>query len=183
MSNSVVIKKYANRRLYNTQTSTYVTLEDLYDMVKKGQDFEVVDAKTGKDITRKVLAQIIFEEETQGTSLMPIKFLRQLIHFYDDSLQCVLPHYLEMSMDVFSQNREDFQERANKVAQSFQPFSPPLSGFEDIQKQNMQFFETTLKMFNPFLFSSQNSKEEKIQKLSKQIEELNKQLDILKKES
>src|SRR6188508_1809766 len=99
----ITIKKYANRRLYNTGTSTYVTLEDLAQMVKKGEDFVVYDAKTGEDITRSVLAQIIFEQEgKEGQSLMPIAFLRQLIRFYGDSMQMLVPRYLEQSMTSFT---------------------------------------------------------------------------------
>src|SRR6185312_1488774 len=101
----VIIKKYANRRLYNTQTSSYVTLDHLAAMVKEGTEFEVQDARTGEDITRSVLTQIIFEEEAKGQNLLPIKFLRQLIRFYGDSLQAFVPGYLDMSMESFTKNQ------------------------------------------------------------------------------
>ena len=112
----VVIKKYANRRLYNTATSTYVTLDNLATMVREGVDFVVYDAKTNEDITRSVLAQIIFEEESKGESLLPIQFLRQLIGFYGDSMQAVLPSYLEMSLDSFTRQQEQFR---SQMAQTF----------------------------------------------------------------
>ena len=105
----VVIKKYANRRLYNTASSSYVTLEHLADMVREGVDFVVYDAKTGDDITRSVLGQIIFEEESRGENLLPIQFLRQLIRFYGDSMQSLVPTYLEMSLDAFTRQQEQFR--------------------------------------------------------------------------
>ena len=114
----VVIKKYANRRLYNTQTSSYVTLDHLAAMVKEGTEFEVQDARTGEDITRSVLTQIIFEEEAKGQSLLPIKFLRQLIRFYGDSLQAFVPGYLDMSMEGFTKNQGAMRDR---IAEHLQP--------------------------------------------------------------
>ena len=107
----IIIKKYANRRLYYTQTSSYVTLEHLCEMVKEGVEFEVRDARTGEDITRTVLAQIIFDEENKGQHLLPIQFLRQLIRFYGDSLQTFVPSYLELSMENFTKNQEDMRKR------------------------------------------------------------------------
>src|SRR6201994_842966 len=107
----VIIKKYANRRLYNTKTSTYVTLDHLAAMVKEGVEFEVRDARTGEEITRSVLTQIIFEEEAKGQSLLPVKFLRQLIRFYGDSLQSFVPGYLDMSMEGFTKNQEQMRSR------------------------------------------------------------------------
>ena len=107
----IIIKKYANRRLYNTDTSSYITLEQLCDMVKEGVEFEVRDARTGDDITRQVLAQIIFEEENKGQHLLPIQFLRQLIRFYGDSLQAFIPSYLEMSMESFAKNQNDMRKK------------------------------------------------------------------------
>ena len=112
----VVIKKYANRRLYNTQTSSYVTLDHLCEMVKEGVDFEVRDARTGEDITRSVLTQIIFEEEAKGQNLLPIRFLRQLIRLYGDSMQSFVPGYLDLSMESFSKNQEAIK---NRVAEAF----------------------------------------------------------------
>ena len=107
----ITIKKYANRRLYNTATSTYVTLEDLADMVKQGDDFLVYDAKSGEDITRSVLTQIIFEEENKGQNLLPINFLRQLIRFYGDSMQAFVPSYLEVSLENLSREQEKFRDQ------------------------------------------------------------------------
>ena len=142
----VVIKKYANRRLYNTATSAYVTLDHLSQMVKDKTDFVVYDAKTGEDITRPVLTQIIFEEESKsGQNLLPIPFLRQLISFYGDSLQGVVPQYLEMSMAQFSRNQEQMR-RYMQNAFGFNPFQQ----FEAMGKQNMAMFEQAMRMFNPF---------------------------------
>jgi polyhydroxyalkanoate synthesis repressor PhaR len=142
----VVIKKYANRRLYNTATSAYVTLEHLSQMVKDKTDFVVYDAKTGDEITRSVLTQIIFEEESKGgQTLLPIPFLRQLISFYGDSLQGVVPQYLEMSMSQFARNQEQMRSYMQN-AFGFNPFQQ----FETMGKQNMAMFENAMRMFNPF---------------------------------
>jgi polyhydroxyalkanoate synthesis repressor PhaR len=142
----VVIKKYANRRLYNTATSAYVTLDHLSQMVKDKTDFVVYDAKTGDDITRSVLTQIIFEEESKsGQTLLPIPFLRQLISFYGDSLQSIVPQYLEMSMTQFARNQEQMR-RYLQNAFGFNPFQQ----FESMGKQNMAMFEQAMRMFNPF---------------------------------
>ena len=142
----VVIKKYANRRLYNTATSAYVTLEHLSQMVKEKTDFVVYDAKTGEDITRPVLTQIIFEEESKGgQTLLPIPFLRQLISFYGDSLQGVVPQYLEMSMSQFARH-QDQMRRYLQNAFGFNPFQQ----FEAMGKQNMAMFENAMRLFNPF---------------------------------
>ena len=142
----VVIKKYANRRLYNTATSAYVTLEHLSQMVKDKTDFVVYDAKTGDEITRSVLTQIIFEEESKGgQTLLPIPFLRQLISFYGDSLQGIVPQYLEMSMSQFANNQEQMR-RYLQNAFGFNPFQQ----FESMGKQNMAMFEQAMRLFNPF---------------------------------
>lgn len=143
----VVIKKYANRRLYNTATSSYVTLDHLSQMVKDNTDFVVYDAKTGEDITRPVLTQIIVEEENKGQNLLPISFLRQLIGFYGDSLQGLLPSYLEQSMRSFAHNQEQMREYMQGTMQGIFPFGQ----FEEMNKQNMALFEQTMKMFSPFL--------------------------------
>jgi polyhydroxyalkanoate synthesis repressor PhaR len=142
----IVIKKYANRRLYNTGTSTYVTLEDLAAMVKKGEDFVVYDAKTSEDITRSVLTQIIFEQENKaGQSLLPATFLRQLIRFYGDSMQMLVPRYLEVSIESFTREQEKFRQ---KMTQAFGtgPFAP----LEEQVRRNMELFERTFSMFAPF---------------------------------
>src|SRR5689334_13793637 len=142
----VAIKKYANRRLYNTGTSTYVTLEDLAGMVKAGEDFIVHDAKTGEDITRQVLAQIIFEQENkEGQSLLPITFLRQLIRFYGDSMQMLVPRYLEVSIDSLTREQEKFR---NQMAQAFG--GGPFGALEDQVRRNMEMFERAFAMFTPF---------------------------------
>ena len=141
----VTIKKYANRRLYNTGTSTYVTLEDLAGMVKSGDDFVVYDAKTGEDITRSVLTQIIFEQENkEGQNLLPIAFLRQLIRFYGDSMQMLVPRYLEVSIELLTREQEKFR---HQMAQAF-----GVGGFslEDQVRRNMEMFERAFTMFAPF---------------------------------
>ena len=140
------IKKYANRRLYNTGTSTYVTLEDLASMVKEGEDFLVYDAKTGEDITRSVLAQIIMEQENKpGQNLLPTTFLRQLIRFYGDSMQMVVPKYLEQSIDTLTREQEKFRKQMTNTF-SGTPFAP----LEEHVRRNMEMFERTFSMFKPF---------------------------------
>ncbi|HSF96514.1 MAG TPA: polyhydroxyalkanoate synthesis repressor PhaR [Thermohalobaculum sp.] len=138
----IVIKKYANRRLYNTAKSSYVTLEDLAKMVRAGQDFAVYDAKTGEDITRSVLTQIIFEEEAKGHSMLPTNFLRQIISLYGDVLQGAVPSYLEASMDAFAQNQE-------RIRQAFSGANP-MANFEAMTRGNMEWFEQAMRMFSPF---------------------------------
>ncbi|CAN7198739.1 polyhydroxyalkanoate synthesis repressor PhaR [Phenylobacterium sp. LjRoot219] len=145
----VVIKKYANRRLYNTASSSYVTLEHLADMVKKGVDFVVYDAKTNEDITRTVLTQIIFEEESQGESLLPIQFLRQLIGFYGNSMQAFLPSYLELSLSAFSQQQEQLRSQLASIGQT----TSGIGGYEDQVRQNLALFDRAMKMFSPFAFA------------------------------
>ena len=140
------IKKYANRRLYNTATSSYVTLDNLAEMVKTGADFIVTDAKTGEDLTRSVLTQIIVEQEGKGQSLLPIKFLRQIIAFYGDSLGGVLPRYLELSMDSFHQNEANMRRMMQDAFKGLFPSQR----IEEIGKQNLALFESAMKMFNPF---------------------------------
>src|SRR3984893_17907084 len=137
-----VVKKYANRRLYNTATSSYVTLEDLATMIKQGGDFVVYDAKTGEDLTRSVLTQIIVEEEQKGQNLLPISFLRQLIGFYGDSMQFLVPGYLEQAMQAFARNQE---ERRRSLQQTFPKF--PFGQLEEMGKTNLALFEQALKMF------------------------------------
>jgi polyhydroxyalkanoate synthesis repressor PhaR len=138
----IVIKKYANRRLYNTAKSSYVTLDDLAKMVRAGQDFAVYDAKTGEDITRSVLTQIIFEEEAKGQSMLPTNFLRQLIALYGDVLQGAVPSYLEASMEAFAQNQE-------RIRQAFGGANP-LANIEAMTRGNMEWWEQAMRMFSPF---------------------------------
>ena len=140
----VVIKKYANRRLYNTQTSSYVTLDHLADMVRQGVEFEVRDARSNDDITRSVLTQIIFEEEAKGQSLLPIRFLRQLIRFYGDSMQAFVPGFLDISMESFTKNQEAMRSR---IAEAFGGGSQAL---ENLTRQNLAMFERAVQMFTPF---------------------------------
>jgi polyhydroxyalkanoate synthesis repressor PhaR len=141
----ITIKKYANRRLYNTGTSTYVTLEDLAVMVKSGEDFVVYDAKTSEDITRSVLAQIIFEQENkEGQSLLPIAFLRQLIRFYGDSMQMMVPRFLEQSMSSLTSQQGKFREQ---ITQAFG--AGGFGSLEDQVRRNMEMFEKTFAMFAP----------------------------------
>jgi polyhydroxyalkanoate synthesis repressor PhaR len=181
----ITIKKYANRRLYNTGTSTYVTLEDLATMVKAGADFVVYDAKTGEDITRQVLAQIIFEQENkEGQSLLPIAFLRQLIRFYGDSMQMLVPRYLEVSLDTLTQEQEKFR------AQMAQAFGVSSFGvMEDQVRKNMEMFQRAFAMFTPFARrEGQAAEVDKsgkpgvggggdIDELKRQLEEMQKRLD------
>jgi polyhydroxyalkanoate synthesis repressor PhaR len=155
----VTIKKYANRRLYNTGTSAYVTLEDLATMVKRGEDFVVYDAKSGEDITRSVLTQIIFEQEGKGgQSLLPVSFLRQLIRFYGDSMQMLVPSYLEFSLDKLTADKGGFRDQC-LAAFGNTPFAtaplataarPIMGQIEDQTRQNMAMFRQALSMFSPF---------------------------------
>lgn len=146
----VVIKKYANRRLYNTASSSYVTLEHLSEMVKQGVDFVVYDAKTNEDITRTVLTQIIFEEEekSQGQSLLPIQFLRQLISFYGNSMQAFLPSYLELSLASFTQQQERLRNQLASFGQA-----GGMAAYEEQIRQNLQLFDRAMKMFSPFAYA------------------------------
>ncbi|QXM23722.1 polyhydroxyalkanoate synthesis repressor PhaR [Elioraea tepida] len=141
----VVVKKYANRRLYNTEASSYVTLDHLAQMVKDGREFVVYDAKTGEDITRQVLTQIIVEEEAKGSNLLPISFLRQLISFYGDSLQGLVPRYLEHAMAAFARQQEQFRRAMQQTMEGFFPFS-----MEEVGKQNMAMLERAFSLFAPF---------------------------------
>jgi polyhydroxyalkanoate synthesis repressor PhaR len=151
----VVIKKYANRRLYNTGTSTYVTLEDLAEMVKKGEDFTVQDAKTGDDITHPVLTQIIFElENKEGQNMLPIPFLRQLISFYGDQMQMVVPSFLEQSMIAFAKEQERFREQM-KTALGKSPIdmmkiATPIKAIEEQARRNIEMFQNAMRLFTPF---------------------------------
>jgi polyhydroxyalkanoate synthesis repressor PhaR len=185
------IKKYANRRLYNTGTSTYVTLEDLAAMVKEGEDFLVYDAKTGDDITRSVLAQIIFEQENKaGQNLLPTTFLRQLIRFYGDSMQMVVPRYLEQSIDTLTREQEKFRKQLTTTF-SMTPFAP----LEEHVRRNMEMFERTFSMFKPFAAPRSGSaaaepdktsepapEEANIDDLRRQMKEMQERLERMSKE-
>ena len=149
-ADKIVIQKYANRRLYNKATSSYITLEDLAKMVKEGVNFEVRDAKTGEDITRKVLTQIIFDEEARGQNLLPIQFLRQLIGFYGDRMQAFLPSFLELSLDSFIRQQERLR---TQVAQA----TPGVHLFDEQIRQNMALFDRAMKMFTPFAYRAEDA--------------------------
>lgn len=156
----VTIKKYANRRLYNTGTSTYVTLEDLAEMVKKGEEFTVQDAKTGDDITHPVLTQIIFElENKEGQNMLPISFLRQLISFYGDQMQMIVPSFLEQSMIAFSKEQERLREQMKaafgKTPIDVMKMATPMKALEEQTRRNMEMFQNAMRMFSPFPAASQ----------------------------
>lgn len=188
-SEPVVIKKYANRRLYNTETSSYITLDLLSQMTREGREFVVVDAKTGEDITHNVLTQIIMEEEQRGKNMLPVNFLRQLIAMYGDSMQSMVPQYLEASMDAFRKNQQQFQE-AMKGAFGGGPLA-------DIAKRNLQMFEAAASAFGngvpgmpnvpgvtPAASAStpaaaEESKDEEISDLKAQLAALNAKIDKL----
>ena len=179
----VIIKKYANRRLYNTQTSSYVTLDHLASMVKEGTEFEVQDARTGEDITRSVLTQIIFEEEAKGQNLLPIKFLRQLIRFYGDSLQAFVPGYLDMSMESFTKNQGAMRDR---IAEALGGGNQMI---ENLTRQNLAMFERAMQMFAPFGVVSPGRKTEQppeekpassdVETLKREMEAMRRQLSEL----
>ena len=175
----VTIKKYANRRLYNTGTSTYVTLEDLAAMVKGGEDFVVYDAKTGEEITRSVLTQIIFEQENkEGQNLLPIAFLRQLIRFYGDSMQMLVPRYLEVSIDSFAREQEKFRQQ---MAQAF-GVANLVGPIEDQARRNMEMFQSAFAMFRPFPVPTENTTEpESAPRSVGEMDELKRKLDDMQK--
>ena len=178
-----IIKKYANRRLYNTGTSTYVTLEDLAEMVKAEEDFVVFDAKSGEDITRPVLTQIIFEQENKGTNLMPIAFLRQLIRFYGDSMQTLVPSYLQFSLESFTRDQERLREQMSE-AFTHAPFAP----LDEQVRRNTEIFERAMRMFMPFggVSGTTTPKAEdkpaenaELERLKKQMEDMQKMLQTI----
>ena len=144
---AIIIKKYANRRLYDTTASRYVTLDHLRELVKENRDFKVVDAKSGEDLTRGVLAQIIFEEESKGETLLPVEFLRQLISFYGDSMQSMVPGYLNMSMESFAKQQAEMRE---KMAEAMGSPTASMAMMEEAAKRNMAMFQQAMAMFSPF---------------------------------
>jgi polyhydroxyalkanoate synthesis repressor PhaR len=174
----VTIKKYANRRLYNTGTSTYVTLEDLAVMVKKGEDFVVYDAKTGEEITRPVLTQIIFEQENkEGQNLLPINFLRQLIRFYGDSMQMLVPRFLEASIESLTREQGKFRDQ---MTQAFGVAK--LGTMEEQVRRNMEMFQRTFAMFAPFARrEAQTAAEAASERPPGEIDELKRQLNDMQK--
>jgi polyhydroxyalkanoate synthesis repressor PhaR len=187
-SEPITIKKYANRRLYNTATSSYVTLDHLCHMVKEGVDFAVYDAKTGEDITRTVLTQIIVEEEAKGENLLPITFLRQLISFYGDNMQWIVPRYLDHMMNAFATNQDRMRQAMQETFGGMFPFA----SLEEVSKQNMALFESAMKAFSPFPVEMPAEAEEDgtsakaggtnsdaLEKLKKQMDALQHQLESL----
>jgi polyhydroxyalkanoate synthesis repressor PhaR len=189
----IVIKKYANRRLYNTGTSTYVTLEDLAEMVKKGEEFTVQDAKTGDDITHPVLTQIIFElENKDGQNMLPIPFLRQLISFYGDQMQMIVPSFLEQSMIAFSKEQERFREQM-KGAFGKTPMDmmkTPMKALEEQTRRNVEMFQNAMRMFTPFPSAGgaaaapaeppkKEEKSDDLQELKAQIAAMQRKLDTM----
>ena len=190
----VVIKKYANRRLYNTASSSYVTLEHLADMVREGVDFVVFDAKSGEDITRSVLTQIIFDEENRGDgkNLLPIQFLRQLIGFYGNQMQAFLPAYLEMSLQTFSQQQERMRQQFGTMGAG----GLGVPAFDEQVRQNMALFERAMKMFSPFAYgrgeepaagaapaAPATGEDDSLNELKKQVEAMRAQIDKLASKS
>lgn len=191
-STPTTIKKYANRRLYNTASSAYVTLADLAKMVKAGEDFVVYDAKTNEDITRSVLTQIIFEQEgIEGQSLLPTTFLRQLIRFYGDSMQALLPSYLEFSIDRFSGEQQAMREAASRLFGA-EAFSAGSAALQELTKKNFAAFNQALAMFSPFAGATQAAgtppprkpnSEDDIDQLRNQLSDMQKRLESLAKKS
>ncbi len=183
----ITIKKYANRRLYNTATSSYVTLDHLSQMVKDGADFVVYDAKTGDEITRSVLTHIIVEEESKGQNLLPISFLRHLISFYGDNLQALVPRYLEQTMQSFAHNQEQMRQYMHETMNGLTPFGQ----FEEMGKQNLAIFDSAMRMFAPFRGAEEGNKggddsppraddpESQLEELRSQIKQMQSQLDSL----
>ena len=169
----VIIKKYANRRLYNTESSTYITLEHLAEMVRKKREFKVVDAKTGEDITHNVLTQIIMEEEARGTTMLPVNFLRQLIAMYGDSMQAMVPQYLEASLDAFQRNQTQFRDA----------MAGALSGgpFVDLAKRNMELFAGAAAGKPAQPSGDSAAGEDEIGRLRRELEELQAKVDKLAK--
>ncbi|MCA3254670.1 MAG: polyhydroxyalkanoate synthesis repressor PhaR [Alphaproteobacteria bacterium] len=183
-SEPIIIKKYANRRLYNTDSSTYITLDHLGAMTREGREFKVVDAKSGEDITRSVLTQIIMEEETRGQTMLPVSFLRQLISMYGDSMQSMVPPYLEASMEAFRKNQEQFRTAVSGAfgAGAFKPF-------EQLAKQNMAMFQAAADMLTgrakpgaaPQAPAAEPAPADELKQLREQMAALQAQLDKLAK--
>ena len=183
---TIVIKKYANRRLYNTATSAYVTLEDLARMVREGAEFVVFDAKTNEDLTRQILTQIIFEEESRGEALLPVQFLRQLIGFYGGQMQGVLPSYLEMSLDNFARQQEQIRGQFSKAFGA----TPGAGILDEMTKRNMALFTEAMKMWPGFGGASaarpsapepEARPADPLAEMRRQMDEMRAQLDKLSK--
>jgi polyhydroxyalkanoate synthesis repressor PhaR len=174
----VVVKKYANRRLYNTESSSYVTLEDLAVMVRQGRHFVVYDAKSGEDITRSVLTQIIVEEEAKGRNLLPTSFLRQIIGFYGDSMQSLVPRYLESVMGAFSRQQDQMRRAMEQTIGGW-----GFGGLEEVGKQNMAMMERAMSLFAPFrpTHEPESGEAARVAALQAEIERLRRQVEVLQK--
>jgi polyhydroxyalkanoate synthesis repressor PhaR len=170
----VVVKKYANRRLYNTESSAYITLDNLAEMVRKGRDFVVYDAKSGDDITRGVLTQIIVEEEGKGQNLLPTPFLRQLIGLYGGSMQGIVPNYLEQAMSAFTEQQEQVRASVQKTMGSMTGLFP-FGNIEEVSRQNVAMMERAMTLFSPFPRGGQKPEEE-VAALRAEVERLRKEL-------
>jgi len=191
-NDTTLIKKYANRRLYHTAISQYITLDDVAEMVRKGEDLKVVDARTGQDLTRAILTQIIVEQEAKGENLLPIKFLREVIRMYSNHMRPMIPHYLDHTVENFLNNQEEYskywstqmdtaQKNMTKLpAQAVQKFN---EGVEEIARQNINLFETAMKIFSPFVPNSQNEKKQKVDQLRQQIKAIQNRINELEKMS
>ena len=176
----VVVKKYANRRLYNTESSSYITLDNLADMVRQGRDFVVYDAKTGEDITRGVLTQIIVEEEGKGRALLPTAFLRQLIGFYGDQMQSLVPRFLEQAMGALTQQQEQMRSAMQKTMGNLFPFG----NMEEVGRQNMAMMERAMSLFTPFYRGAEGSDaQQELAALRAEVENLRRQLEAVKKDT
>ncbi len=194
-----IIKKYANRRLYHTAISQYITLEDVAEMVRKGEDLKVVDARTNEDLTRSILTQIIVDQETKGESMLPVKFLREVIKLYGDNLRPAVPQYLDHAMDTLMNNQEQVmkywtdqlgsaQKNIEKnieknigilPAKAVQKFN---SGVEEIARQNMNLMESAMKMFSPFVNTSMHDKKQKIDHLRQQLKAIQTRINELERD-
>lgn len=191
-SDTTIIKKYANRRLYHTAISQYITLDDVAEMVRKGEDLKVVDARTGADLTRAILTQIIVEQEAKGENLLPIKFLREVIRMYSNNMRPMIPHFLDHSIDTLMNNQEEYtkywseqmdtaQKNIGKLpVQAVQKFN---EGVEEIARQNMNLFETAMKIFSPFGTTSQNDKKQKVETLRQQLKAIQNRINELERMS
>lgn len=176
----IVVKKYANRRLYNTDTSSYVTLDDLAAMVRDGRDFVVYDAKSGEDLTRSVLTQIIVEQEGKGQNMLPISVLRQLIGLYGDNLQSLVPRYLEAAMASFTQQQEQMRDTLTKTMGGFMPFPAGVPNMQEVGKQNIAMMERAMSLFTPFARREENAPGDETEALKKEIDTLRGELASLK---
>ncbi|MCA3369707.1 MAG: polyhydroxyalkanoate synthesis repressor PhaR [Roseomonas sp.] len=179
----IVVKKYANRRLYNTETSSYVTLDDLAAMVRDGRDFVVYDAKSGEDLTRSVLTQIIVEQEGKGQSMLPTSVLRQLIGLYGDNLQSLVPRYLEAAMASFTQQQDQMRDTIAKTMGGFMPFPGAVPDLQEVGKQNIAMMERAMSLFTPFARREENAPSDETEALKKEIETLRGELAALKSRS